>query len=725
MSTRSLPKKVLLPVVASCGTVALGVVTLAFHVGLLWSTLIPLLVLLGAGALARRIIHGSYTFEDWPEKGREFAFFLVSTDGVVLAADDIWLQYQGLSWFPLFVMSLLGWTVVQVGVAAAVDYYYTHINHRLMERRQAKMVQVEALRVERGLPALTDGPRRTKAEVQVQRALNAVGLSYMEVCGGFQELIDQATGEMFGAVFHLERSLEESDKDLNMKHANKIAQALGRELGVPLETRWIKTRELPQAGHYTLTVTTRDLMGAIYPYVNTLEWADINKPAPIGFGIDANPIGLHLKQHGRFIGKTRGGKTMLIHCALAYLTRCRNVVVWVAGVQKVYDLLAPWLEPYLNTGVTPPIDFVRRGPEHTAAALLAFLRIFRYRQSLRLKDREGLPDIVFILDEAMNALTNKTIKLEFDGTEYTMSEIVRIIMQGGASAGCFLYFATQRDVNDQLGDCGGDIAAQVGFTVAFGTSDTQSIGRMTGAYDLPAPVHKGECYVIDDCGEGVPVLTKTTYIQEDDPSKPVLHDGATISEVALSRAQFPREMDEGSAKAAGEDYLNRPRLVTEELLDYLTGANDGGSASGVQVGAPKPLPSGGPRTALELEACTTMAQRMAQSLGEDWSTLDDQLRQDLIELVYEQAEAAEAAEAKGAPVATLARPRNREDRVLDVLAQAGEPLTVRRIGELLIEAGDTFGANDSGDQVVRNSVGKLAKTGQVVKNADGTYSTAA
>ena len=435
-------------------------------------------------------------------------------------------------------------------------------------------------------------------EQVMMAALASAGLGWLVMVGG--EPIRDAE-RVFGVSFLVRVPASRLASDGANKAvvppdaAEPIAIALSEQLGVELESRFVGVRKQPAAGLYSITTVIEDVMGRLYPYHDPRIQQRISQPAVCGYGIDTKPVLLMLTQHGQHIGKTRSGKTSLIHTLLAFMTACAgneidldNCVIWICGTEKLYDLVAAWLEVYLGTDFDPPFDWVARGPEDTLAMLVSLMNVARYRQAVPMSQRRW-PTIICIMDEASFALKNKTVLDEYDGQPVTMSDMGGNIGQGAGSANCFLHYATQRDTNDQLGDRGGDIAAQTGFTTAFKISDQATIGRLMGDYRLPMPRQKGEFWLNGGGEEGDegPQLVKAPYIQEVDPTKRRLHNGATIADVSWARRHFRRPLDAGSARAAGPAYARRYRRVTPEFLAYTGG---GSVASMNESGTRRPEP---------------------------------------------------------------------------------------------------------------------------------------
>lgn len=501
---------------------------------------------------------------------------------LVATGPDWWLQW----------LALISVTVaVQIGVSHLLELHWFRLRSPKADAsptdapstevavRQAGEIEPDRVRTLARTRVWDD---LSHDEQVMMAALAKAGLGWLVMVGGAP--IRDAE-RMFGVAFQVRVPASRLASDGPGKAvvppdaAEPIAIALSEQLGVELESRFVGVRKLPAAGLYSITTVIEDVMGRLYPYHDERIQRRISDPAVCGYGIDTKPVKLLLTQHGQHIGKTRSGKTSLIHTLLAFMTACANneidldnCVIWICGTEKLYDLVAAWLEIYLNTDFDPPFDWVARGPEDTLAMLIALMNVARYRQGVPMAQRRW-PTIICILDEASFAFRNKTVMDVYDGQPVTMSDMGGNIGQGAGSANCFVHYATQRDTNDQLGDRGGDISAQAGFTSAFQISDQATIGRLMGDYRLPMPRQKGEFWLNGggEEGEEGPQLVKAAYIQEVDPTKRRLHNGATIADVSWSRRHFRRPLDAGSARAAGPVYAARFRRVTQEFLAYTGG----------------------------------------------------------------------------------------------------------------------------------------------------------
>lgn len=355
---------------------------------------------------------------------------------------------------------------------------------------------------------------------------------------------------------------------LSVEAAEAVAVGLAEVSGLEICSDWVQLDRTPEAGTYRLTVVVEDVMARVIPYVDSAEWATIDQPRCGGFRLDGEPQPLRLDSHGQIAGATTNGKTALVHVELAEETRTRNCVSWVAGTEKVYDLVAGWVEPYLGSDLPVPLDWVASGQRDTVAMLATAMRIARWRQRQPMAERHGFTTIIIHLDEASFALRNRVVRGRYQGVECTASQLAAMITQGAGSANVWLKFASQRGVSDHLGDQGSDSRANVGYTAAFRTRDPDDVGRLTGNHKLGVPRHRGEYLLTADAD---PVRVKAPYLQSVDPSKPLLHDGPTVADVAWARRHFPRQLDPGSTAVAGADYQGRHTRMSDAMRDYLTG----------------------------------------------------------------------------------------------------------------------------------------------------------
>ncbi|MCW2767581.1 MAG: hypothetical protein JWO11_3540 [Nocardioides sp.] len=351
--------------------------------------------------------------------------------------------------------------------------------------------------------------------------------------------------------------------------AEKIAVALAEVTGQDICSDWVQLEKTSAAGTYELTVVGEDVMARTIPFVDQPEWADVSEPRIYGYRLDGEPYRMRINTHSTCAGATGSGKTAFLHAELAEETRTRNLAVWVAGTWKLYDLVAGWVEPYADTGLPLPLDWVASGQRDTVDTLVALLRIARWRQCQPMAERDGFTTIIIHLDEASYPLRNRVTRGEYMGVEHTASQLAAKIAQGAGSARVWIKFASQRGVSDHLGDQGADTRANAGYTAIFRTRDPDDVGRLTGDHKLLAPRHAGEYLLSSDAA---PVRLKVPYLQSVDPNQPRLHAGLTVADVAWSRRHFTCGLDAGSAAAAGPEYARRHVRMDAAMRAYLTGS---------------------------------------------------------------------------------------------------------------------------------------------------------
>jgi hypothetical protein len=746
--------KILVPSLAGMATAGMALVPAETHAPM-WPV-VGIAAVFGALALhfGAQIINRSPKFVDWQARARVAAVRWVAAAAASDVAAVAIAQVIGIRLWPLWLAGLLALVGGQIGIGYAVDYW-----RRLAPAKPAKNVTTSTVTV-MPTPAAEVGPGteialdRERSVVVAGRdwdtmshdeqimalVLREAGYGWLNLIG--HELIrDEDTETVLGARFTVRvpaSRIAGNNKNTTIsgEASEGIAIALSERLGVDLESRFVQVEKQPQAGTYAITIVTEDTLSRIYPYMDAPQWTSVKTPAHIGYGLDAKPVYQRLDQHSQAIGQTRSGKSSLIDVELAHLTLCEDAVVWVGGTEKVYDLIGGWLEPYLDTEHPHPFDFLAQGAQDTADMLASLMMVARYRQGIYpLSARTGLPTIVMYLDEASFALRNKTVTAYYNGQRLIMSQLAANVGQGAGSAGCWLKYATQRDTNDQLGENGGDLQAQVGYTAAFSISDSASIGRLLGDYRLEVPRHKGEFW-LGGMGAEVttPRLVKSRYVQSADPSKPKLHNGPTVSEVSWARRHFPRVLDEGSQRAAGQAYARRRTHVTRDLMAYVTGSGAAAPASSpaqTRESVTINRPTTESAESVEVPAVDPAELRqLAESAGVDLDAMTEAELEGFTAAVAEviaehgslaaflagggqPAETPEAA----APAAPTAPGRTRAERIIDIVANATEPLASRQIIAALRAAGDDL----PNDVAAYNQMKKLVDAGTLRKREDSRY----
>jgi hypothetical protein len=235
----------------------------------------------------------------------------------------------------------------------------------------------------------------------------------------------------------------------------------------------------------------------------------------------------------------------------------------VGGTERLTDLVWPWVAEYVDTGLRLPIDWIAAGALDTVRMLVAGIRIARWRQSVPPELRAHFPKIVIYLHQASFALVIKNVFDQYRDLTLNPGQAAKMLVQYGALTGVYFHFKTQRVTGNGLGDCGQEIMANVGVRTMFRARDPFEVGQVTGDFQLEAPEKPGEFLLRTDSISPV-VSLKSPYLQND-----TQHGGTPISDIAWARRDVDKELDLGSAQAAGDHYARRLTTATPELYRYL------------------------------------------------------------------------------------------------------------------------------------------------------------
>jgi hypothetical protein len=643
--------------------------------------LVCILVMVGVAAVfaavAGKVVRGADLFDQVKLESREqIVRWLTAAAGVHAVWGVVFCLKPSL-WM-LWIGALAGLALLEYWTARGHEYLLTRIKPTADVRKAERAEMVRQQDAEK--------PVR-----QIMSAFSRSGHDYLNVLTW--EPIgkgDRSVGVLYGVRVPSRMAAATKGKDgktpgkLDGGDEEPIAIAMSEILGIDIASDWVHITKKPAAGAYAISVLTEDVMAEVRPFVDTPEWASITDPAIVGYQIDGEPTRMRLDQHGADVGLSRWGKSSLVNVRIAHTTRCADARQMVCGVEKLYDLVGPWIEPYLGTDLPLPFD-IASGPQDTAEMLAAGMRIARWRQQQPHHTRKGFKKIIIQLDEASFALVIRNVFAEYEGTKKTMSELAMMIVKGAGSGGVHLHLAAQRGTHNNWGDCGGDINAGLSWQTVFKTHDPAEIGRAFGDFRLPMPRHKGEFWL--EPGNGDQVLkNKSPYMQETDPQRDKLHNGATISDVAWARRNFHTELDEGSARAAGPWYANRHTRATAALVAYLTGGNH--EAAPAQ------------RSAFDEAVAQVEAEVQAMMNKAEWNTSPTGL----------------VTPAAGG-VATMVGRQTRAERIVTIVQGSTTPMEKADILSALVDQGDTT-ANVS---TVMNALVKLVQDGTLDRAVRGGY----
>ncbi len=588
---------------------------------------------------------------------------------------------------------LAAWWVLGLAGIAAVEYYTAvGLEYLMTQPVHAEVMQARLERAE----ARTAESEQPTPMVGFSDALDRCRLGWLHV-------VDWRSIGSSGVEFEVQvPSQAPTGKDgaelrLTAAHAERIAIALSEVLGIPLLSDLVGVTKTPFAGRYLISIVTEDVMARVIPFEDTLGPDGCAVPLPLndppfinGYQINGAPVHLKLNQHGQIVGKTREGKTSGINVKLARLLQ-GGAEVWVCGREKLYDLLAGWLLPYEGTDRKTPFDWVMYGQQDTLEMMAGAMRLARYRQNVPLSKRRRWRTIVILMDEASFVLEDTTTKIFYDGRWCDASTMAAMGTKATGSADEWWWFATQRGTNDQLG--GGTTKANIGFTEVYRTKDPAELGRCLGDeyYKLPRPRHKGQNWI--DTGDGEPLSEKAPYIQEVDPARDRLHDGATVADISWARRNLILEepLDEFERAAIGDIYVKR-RRTADELVEYLTGQR------------PAPV--------------NTMENVAYESA---WSALEALgIKRPGTVAIEAAPPAVPLIPADAPPAAPPSPAASRKDRIVRLVADRGEMRTGEILDALRAELGEDLNRTS-----VMNTLRELVnEDGRLARPSDGVYRAA-
>jgi hypothetical protein len=514
-------------------------------------------------------------------------------------------------------------------------------------------------------------------EATFHRALALEGLQYVQVI--------RATELPYGASFTCRTpsalaaaagGKPAKVAPLTSDDADRIGNALMEETGIPIQRGWVQVTDEPYPNVVTVTVTTQDVLAMAHPYPLEEEPLPPGAPATIGFRIDGAPIELNVHQHGIVVGKTRSGKTSLVNVVLAELMRMPGRKQ-LCGAEKVYDLAGQWLDPHLGTDNPLPLDWVREGQDDTLALLVEGMREARWRQNLPHADRVGLDPLWIVVEEAPRVLKDRTRKAWFEGRWYVATELVAHMMRSTASSGVFLILLAQEYDNAMFGDDAASIKANTGYTILMRSKDGDERSRAFGAggAKLPNLYNAGEFYIEDG---SAPYRGKARYIQEVDARMRRLHDGATLTDVTVSRSRLVSALTGGRTAPPTELYASRPTRMTSSYREYLRGIGRGDTPE------PEPLEASVER---ELDAVFAQLETGGAATPETRVELSD------------------------VPPAK----RTLLDRIVEVVTEQG-PIARREVLSALQAGGAVT------ESSMDNALSKLVSRGQLARTQEGVYS---
>ncbi|GAA1281694.1 hypothetical protein [Saccharothrix xinjiangensis] len=353
---------------------------------------------------------------------------------------------------------------------------------------------------------------------------------------------------------------------LTHKDAEEIANVIMSLTGVEMAGDYVEVVRHRLAGRVIITVATTDIGAQALPYTALDATPRDPRRMAIGLAKRGTDVAVNPRQHWKLIGPTGSGKSGAENVWIAEdIVRGHRVIV--CGADKVWDLVEEWVDGL--GGVDLPIRAVQ-GLGDTLRALVAVARHARWKQTLPAAQRAGIAPVRLVVTESSRVMVDRSLTIGWDGRDWTAGELIGHISRSTQGADDWLLLSSQDFDHDYWGTEAASIKNNTGGTLLCRSRNADERRRALGDayYGLPDLQHPGESYVKDS---GIPEYVKLFYPQESDPSKPRLHDGPTVRDIARIRAGQAREFTGEELRVMGTWFATLPRRMTPAYRDYLRG----------------------------------------------------------------------------------------------------------------------------------------------------------
>lgn len=554
----------------------------------------------GVVALAAWWWHGELgrgaTYVEFSSAARQWMARAITTAVLLHCVWLLWTLADLDSWKG-HALRLIGLALLEWVVAVAWDYRLTHL---LPPVKPAGEVEVY-----RPTPTLlvNSEPHLQTADERMQNILTRGGWPYVLVTKVMM-LPDGHKGATFECRALSELTVSEllgkevsSVKTIGPGDEEKLAIAAEEELGLDLETNWVRIQSTKRPGRVLVTIALEDIMAKALPYELVTTLAAPDEPFKLGSQIHGDPATIEFgKKHGVICGATGSGKTGVVNVMIAEGTR-RKGRIYVCAVEKGYDLVGQWYDCHLGTDNLLPFQTVV-GIDDILQLLAEFYYEARRRQNLPHHERGNLEPWTLFIEEAPAVLTNNDRVIEIEGRRYNASALVAHCKRTVLSSEMTIWELSQEFDNAMFGDAAASIKGNSGIKILprsqSGDERSRALGKGGAALrDLDWP---GEMYIKDI---GDPYAAKSQYINEMHGNKRRLHEGVDIATVSLQRSTLV------SVRASGPLspwMAGLPTTMTHEYRDYLQGNRS------------LPTSTNTTRTAIEAADAATLADRAIAEL---------------------------------------------------------------------------------------------------------------
>jgi hypothetical protein len=353
---------------------------------------------------------------------------------------------------------------------------------------------------------------------------------------------------------------------LTHKHSEDIGNVIMSLTGVEMGADFVEVAKHRVAGRVIITAATSDIGQNALPYTALDATARDPRRMVIGLAKRGTEVTVNPCQHWKLIGATGSGKSGAENVWMAEdLVRGHRVIL--CGAAKVWDLGEEWVE---NLGdCDMPIKIVQ-GLGDTLRVLVAVCRFASWKQTLPAAQRAGIAPVRVAITESSRVMVDRSMTIHWEGRDWTAGELIGHIGRSYQGADVWLLLSAQDFDHDYWGTEAASIKNNTGGTLLVRSRNADERRRALGDsyYGLPDLQHPGETYAKDN---GAPVYVKLFYPQESDPSKPRLHDGPTVSQIAYIRARQAAHFTSEELRVMGEWFATLPTRMTPDFRDYLRG----------------------------------------------------------------------------------------------------------------------------------------------------------
>lgn len=351
----------------------------------------------------------------------------------------------------------------------------------------------------------------------------------------------------------------------------------------------VRTEPGRDDAEFLVHITVRDVFGEATTYVPDYVPGDIKRALDMGEFDDAARLMLAMVGHLKIVGATGAGKSNLANNLIGRITGCANALVWVAATSKFVPLVWPWLRPCFEGKTTRPLlDYVAGETAWSVLVLLRDAYKLMCERNARLDDSSSLrvssdePAVFVFVEEVSHGVEFTDTIDTHDGQTVTISDLLKMITQGGRSAEVWLVMMSQFGINVALGERAAETIRNTTMRICLRTLESHDGSRTLPG--LPSTVDTTQ------------LANHTMYVQPSTdeprafPAKAPMLDGAEqIEPVAIGNTRW-RPVGVEDESNLGYEYATR---WDRDRLPVLASRVDKRGWSWPAIGQqPEPVPAG-------------------------------------------------------------------------------------------------------------------------------------